>query len=286
MVSFSVIIPVFNAEETLVECLESLQKQSLSGFEVIAVDDGSTDGSAEILNDFEKEIDNFIILKQKNKGLGNARNEAIKIANGEWLVFLDADDVWQANKLKLIDQTITQNPEAELVYHPVFEKYADGRMRKRAFVPIQNLDEFVTKGNPFIPSAMAAKKEMFLRFGGFIEDRGQVEDLLLWIRMLQANVELFALNKPLTVYRVGSGVTAKLEDHLQKVENALVQARDEQLINDAQFSTFINRKKYEAARQLQKLGDHKQANVFYRQLKHASLKQRILSIANNFGLAI
>jgi glycosyltransferase involved in cell wall biosynthesis len=286
MAAFSVIIPVYNAANTLPNCLESLQKQSLTDFEVIAVNDGSTDASLSLLEAFGKEFDQLTIQTQQNSGLGNARNRAANMAKGDWLVFLDADDSWQANKLELMHQTIAHNPETEFIYHAIFEKFTDGRLRKRSFTPVHNLQEFIMKGNPFVPSATAIKKSVFERFGGFIEDRDQVEDLLLWMNMLHQNVKIAALNKPLTIYRIGSGVTAHLEEHLQKIENSLQQALSGGLISRAEFSAFINRKNYEAARQLHKLGNHARARVFYSNVQHAGLKQRLLAAANKLGLIV
>ena len=276
MPKFSVIIPVYNAAATLPQTLESVAKQSLADFEVVLVDDGSTDNSAEIVISETKGWENGQVISQENMGLGNARNVAAKAARADWLVFLDADDYWAADKLSVLNDAIRQNPNAELFYHPIFEKYPNGNMRKRAFWEVSNLADFVEKGNPFVPSAVAIKRDVFFKAGGFAEDRNQVEDLLLWFKLLAGGINVHAMNRPLTVYQVGVGVTGNLMEHLEKVKKALSSAREAGFISEAHEATFLQRKNYEVARQLHKLGDFAKAGEFYALLPELSLKKRLL----------
>lgn len=277
MPQFSIIIPVYNAAATLPQTLESVAKQSFTDFEVILVDDGSTDNSALVIAAETKEWANCQVVSQENKGLGHARNMAAKAASADWLVFLDADDYWAADKLLVLNQAIQQNPKAELFYHAIFEKYPNGSMRKRAFWEVHKLADFIEKGNPFVPSAMAIKRDVFLNASGFTEDRNQVEDLLLWFKLLADGINVHAINRPLTVYQVGVGVTANLMEHLEKVKNALADAKEAGYISATQEATFMQRKNYEAARQLHKLADFAKAGEFYALLPEPSTKQRMLA---------
>lgn len=93
----SVIIPVYNSEKYLNECLESIQKQNLKQIEIICIDDGSTDGSGQILEERRRMDPRITVLHQKNKGAGAARNKGIACAKGEYLLFLDADDIFSAD---------------------------------------------------------------------------------------------------------------------------------------------------------------------------------------------
>ncbi len=88
----SIIIPVYNAAEFLPECLDSCLNQTLKEIEIICVDDGSTDNSLEILNDYAKRDNRIIVLQQKNQRQAIARNKAMEVATGEFIQFLDADD--------------------------------------------------------------------------------------------------------------------------------------------------------------------------------------------------
>ena len=89
----SVVVPIYNVERYLVECLESLAQQTLSDLEVVMVDDGSTDSSAAIAAAFAENDDRFVLVRQPNGGLGNARNTGADQATGDYLAFVDSDDI-------------------------------------------------------------------------------------------------------------------------------------------------------------------------------------------------
>lgn len=99
MEMISVIVPVYNAEECLRDALASLQAQTYADFEAIIVDDGSTDGSARICRDFCEVDARFRLISQKNEGVSAARNSGIEHAQGEWIAFMDSDDVMPADAL-------------------------------------------------------------------------------------------------------------------------------------------------------------------------------------------
>jgi len=88
----SVIVPVYNAEQYIGKCVQSILSQSLDGMEIILVNDGSTDKSAELLNQYSKKYDNITVIHQENAKQGAARNAGMSIAKGEYIAFVDADD--------------------------------------------------------------------------------------------------------------------------------------------------------------------------------------------------
>ncbi len=93
MISFSFIIPVYNSELYLKRCLNSLLNQDLDNIEIIAINDGSTDLSLEILNTYKTKYPNiFTVISQENKGIGPARNVGLNVATGEYIWFIDNDD--------------------------------------------------------------------------------------------------------------------------------------------------------------------------------------------------
>lgn len=98
----SVIIPVYNAENYLKECLDSILKQTLQEIEVICVNDGSSDGSLSILNEYVKEDSRLKIISQENQGAGSARNNGLKYAKGLFVIFLDCDDIFEHNMLEIM----------------------------------------------------------------------------------------------------------------------------------------------------------------------------------------
>jgi len=89
----SVIIPVYNTEQYLTQCLDSVAGQTFADFEAIVVDDGSTDGCAAVIRDFAGRDSRFIVVEQQNKGLSEARNAGLDVARGQWITFVDSDDM-------------------------------------------------------------------------------------------------------------------------------------------------------------------------------------------------
>ncbi len=130
MAEFSVIIPVYNLASYLRDCLDSVSAQMFSDWECFCVDDGSTDGSGAILDEYADKDVRFRVIHQTNAGEGAARNTGLAAATGEWIFFLDGDDVLAPNALDLLMKTIT--PEVDCVQfgfepfsefqHPVFPK--------------------------------------------------------------------------------------------------------------------------------------------------------------------
>lgn len=110
----SVIVPAYNAEKTILETIQSLQKQTFSDFEIIVINDGSTDGTVELL----KTIDDLRlkVFSYENGGLPVARNRGIDRATGEFITFIDADDLWTPDKLELQLAALQKHPEAGVAY--------------------------------------------------------------------------------------------------------------------------------------------------------------------------
>ena len=100
MPKVSVIIPVYNVEKYLCQCLDSIVDQTLSDIEIICIDDGSTDGSYAILQEYAQKDARIVVLQQKNAGAGTARNFGLQIAKGEYLSILDSDDYFESDMLE------------------------------------------------------------------------------------------------------------------------------------------------------------------------------------------
>lgn len=104
MTKFSVMVPVYNAESYLKRCLDSIVNQNYENLDVILVNDGSTDRSAEICDQYATKDARFKVIHQKNKGLPGARNSALEFATGEYLCFLDNDDFLEKNFFKILNE--------------------------------------------------------------------------------------------------------------------------------------------------------------------------------------
>ena len=156
----STIIPVFNAERYLTEALESVVNQTWEAHEIILVDDGSTDSTARIANQFGTRL---AYAHQPNKGTAAARNRGVEMAAGEYFAFLDADDVWTGDKLTVQIAAFCADPELDIVFGHVqqfFSPELDGTLREKlhcAPEPIRGV----------LPSTMMVKRDAFFRVGSF-----------------------------------------------------------------------------------------------------------------------
>lgn len=284
---FSVIIPVFNAEPWLRECLDSIAKQSYLNFEIVITNDGSTDHSKEVINKFTKDNESITVkvIEQQNAGLGNARNEAVKKAEGEWLCFLDADDYWSTQKLKQCRQYILNYQDKKWFYHEVYEKYPKGRMKERVGKECDSIKELLLDGSPIVPSATVIRRDFFLANNGFDEERNRVEDLGLWMRLFMENHIPGFLEETLTVYRLGSGLTSNASDHFLKVMHVVDQAEKDGVISRMEKKEFVKRKHYEFARQAHKMSDFKEALKNYK-IGSKGLKASVLSLMAKLSITV
>ena len=112
----SVIVPVYNAERYLKECLDSIVKQTLQDIEIICVNDGSTDGSLKILEEYARKDSRIIVLSQENKTAGAARNKGMEVATGRYFSFLDADDFFEPDMLEKAYKSAVEH-QAEIVVY-------------------------------------------------------------------------------------------------------------------------------------------------------------------------
>ena len=112
---FSIIIPCYKVEKYIRECLDSVLVQSYQDWEAICVDDGSPDRTSEILDEYAVKDQRIKVIHQENRGLSEARNSALKVAEGEWLYYLDSDDVMPPHVLRKVSEVINLNHDADLV---------------------------------------------------------------------------------------------------------------------------------------------------------------------------
>ena len=107
----SLVIPCYNAEEYIERAIASVYAEEYPSVELIVVDDGSTDGSAEIVEQMITDEPHVRLIRQPNAGVSAARNRAIEMAQGEWVALLDGDDLWDPDYLKVVQQMIERWPE-------------------------------------------------------------------------------------------------------------------------------------------------------------------------------
>lgn len=123
MIKYSFIVPVYNTSKYLKKCLDSLAGQNFKDFEIIIVNDGSTDNSKNIISEYEEKYNNIKVINQKNGGLSVARNNGVKEATGKYLIFIDSDDYVETNLLKEVDNEID---DSEVLRFQVITEDEDG----------------------------------------------------------------------------------------------------------------------------------------------------------------
>ena len=166
--TISVIIPAYNACATIGACIDSAKRQRNVSAEIIVIDDGSTDATAETVDG----MPGVMLLRQENAGPASARNKGIEAASGEWLAFLDSDEAWlDASKLER-QLACARSTRAVLV----------GASRRFTSDRVLPLRRFLF-GNPLATSTVLAKKEAVLGAGCFEAGRYHSEDYLLWLRI-------------------------------------------------------------------------------------------------------
>lgn len=193
---FSVIIPSYGQAEFLKEAITSALKQDFTDYEVIVVDDGSTDGSLEIAKSFG---DSIKLVAQANKGLASARNAGIMNATGEYILPLDADDLFTPDALRLIDEKIKAT-NADVVS---LSMYAFGLgTGVVSLMPDPKFDDFKI-GNR-LTYCSAIRRTALLETGGYspkMDTLGGWEDLHLWYDLMRRGKKIVTIQEPLLMYR-------------------------------------------------------------------------------------
>lgn len=180
---FSVIIPVFNGERFIREALDSLLNQSYAPVEIIVVDDGSTDNTAQIVRQFASRCP-LSYHRQANQGPSAARNRGVALAHGDWIAFLDADDVWYPAKLATHCDYIREYPDVVFFWSDMSYIDEHGRPRK----PKQWRDPFaqIIFNRPVcpLPSSVVMRKDIFAQALGFNTLLRCYEDLEFFFRVV------------------------------------------------------------------------------------------------------
>ena len=192
----SVIIPTFNRSNFLRKAIESVLSQTYREFELIVVDDGSTDNTYEVVLGFKSEI---VYIKQENRGAAAARNTGIKRAKNKFLAFLDSDDCWDKEKLATQIDEMQKNP-SYLVSHTQETWYRNGVLLKQKRKHKKYSGYIFDKCLPLCAVGMSTvmiKKELFERVGEFDENFPCCEDYDFWLRVSVRHPFLF-IDKPLT----------------------------------------------------------------------------------------
>lgn len=229
---FSIIVPCYNAEQYIEETIASAQRQTFKNFEIIVVNDGSTDQSANILQRLSEQLPCLKVYSQPNKGLPGARNTALEYATGQWIVLLDADDKFTPDRLATLADLIDRYPTSKFFFHDAFRMDAQGRQENTTYLQrgsfYTDLEKFAVEKNNgelvldanvwqfmlckytwLLPITICIDATTVKSIGTPFDERLIVgEDVDFCIRCLMLLDHCIYANKPLAYYRLhGNSIT-------------------------------------------------------------------------------
>lgn len=211
MSKISVVCPTFNSESFLLDTLESVMAQTLRPFELIISDDGSTDNTVAVAKSYlnlNAQTLRWRVLENSHGGPGAARNKAIQEAKGEWIAFLDSDDIWYRDKLKSVNKVLASDPEINFICHNEQHLLPSGTLNvaeySKKFKTRKSLESQLYMKNLFSTSAVVCKRKLLQSYEGFNETLMSAQDYELWLRMSKS-IKLAFLPDTLGIYKVRQG---------------------------------------------------------------------------------
>lgn len=197
---FSVVIPLYNKELSVEQTINSVLNQSFEHFEIIVVDDGSTDSSLNVVRGISDV--RLKIVEKSNGGVSSARNRGVREATYEWIAFLDGDDLWAANHLETIFRMIQTFPNENVFCTSYLKSTTKTRFAGTDSVKvISDYFEEAIKGHFFWTSIAVINRRVFDKIGLFKETLSRGEDLELWAR-IGRNYKFVKSNLITGIYRV------------------------------------------------------------------------------------
>jgi glycosyltransferase involved in cell wall biosynthesis len=255
-INFSVIIPTFNNAQYLIQAIDSVLDQIYPAYEIIVVDDGSTDGTKELIA--TKFKDKVIYFYQDNQGVAIARNLGAKVASGNWLSFLDSDDWYLPNRLKDHHSLIQGNQDIDLitseyeyrqhdgtfislsmVQHPVGRALLERNPKKEATILSNTELELFAESYFGDTHTLSVPKENFIAVGGYPAGFSVAEDVFLLLKLCSISKNIGVTFQPVAVYRIhNESVTKrdKIKAQYNNVKTLKAMNRNSNL-----FSTIVNR---------------------------------------------
>ena len=205
---YSIVIPVYNVASYLRECLDSVLAQTFADWEAICVDDGSTDGSGAILDEYAAKDGRFKVIHQTNSGVSAARNAGLKFIRGDWFLFLDADDMLRPQALSNFESVLRKHPEVDgVLVHPYIPCWDGGAVPPECINPdvlVENatcedlfLGPYAANGFPFSRLYRRSK------FGclTFRTDMHMGEDVCFWFDVLGVHASWVIVYAEYYLYR-------------------------------------------------------------------------------------
>ena len=274
--NISVVIPSYNRKEFLKRSIDSVINQTKKPFEIIVVDDGSTDGTETMI---KSDYDFVKFIKQKNKGVSAARNIGIKVSIGEWICFLDSDDEWKKDKLEKQINAMKSNPG--------YKFFHSNEIWIKNGIRINQKKKHKKYGGDIFdkcldmcrisPSSVMIDKTVFDEVGNFNEDLVVCEDYELWLRICD-KYRVFFIDEPLII-KYG-GHQGQLSYSIESIENHRIKALEHLILGN------LNRKNKRHAIQmlLSKLNIYLKGLVKRRKNDEIAVYEEKIKVWNKFSI--
>lgn len=233
----SIIMPVYNGEKYIAESIRSAQDQTYQHWELIVTDDGSEDGTADLVRALAASDPRVKYVYQPNGGLGNARNTGIRASRGEVVAFLDADDLWMREKLAL-QTAMMEETQASVVFSDAFIFPEEDTMNEeRSFATIYgrfkgagrfdaaSMYRLLLEVNPIPVLTVLLRRDLLEAAGLFEEDarfRG-CEDYELWFKLAERGAVFYGFEGKLARYRFHAGAMSRKVDRMYRAEIAVLE---------------------------------------------------------------
>ena len=274
--NISVVIPSYNRKEFLKRSIDSAINQTKKPFEIIVVDDGSTDGTETMI---KSDYDFVKFIKQKNKGVSAARNIGIEVSIGEWICFLDSDDEWKKDKLEKQINAMKSNPG--------YKFFHSNEIWIKNGIRINQKKKHKKYGGDIFdkcldmcrisPSSVMIDKTVFDEVGNFNEDLVVCEDYELWLRICD-KYRVFFIDEPLII-KYG-GHQGQLSYSIESIENHRIKALEYLILEN------LNRKNKRHAIQmlLSKLNIYLKGLVKRRKNDEIAVYEEKIKVWNKFSI--
>lgn len=198
----SIIIPVYNSEKYLGKTLDSVFKQTYKNFEVIIVDDCSKDGSKDIINQYIMKFPNYIVYKknEKNSGVARSRNEAILLAKGQYIAFIDSDDIWLPNKLNKQIELLEKNRDCPMSYAKISIIDKNDQILKDNCAIKKSISyNFLLRNTMIATSSVIINRNIVKDI--VMPERKSAEDYSLWLSILKKYGNALGILETQVLYR-------------------------------------------------------------------------------------
>lgn len=222
----SIVIPAYNAAAFIERTLASVKAQTFTDYEVVVVDDGSSDATKETVEAFlHKNALGGRCIRQTNKKIAAARNQGMRSSQGFYIAFLDHDDIWYPKKLEKVIREFGRKPTADLICHNenVVRSGKTLRTTKNGPAVPAMYEALLLGGNSLSASAVVVKKDVAMSVGGFREDEqyNTVEDYDFWLRLSRV-AKFHFIDEALGEYALlDGGASHKVEYHHKNLEALL-----------------------------------------------------------------